>query len=362
MRPIFAYFRRFVALPVPDSPLSVAAAAPLTAPVALAAGGGRYRWGWLGEAAAPPLPLAAELYLYQQPAQVRAAAGLVGVALLEDLHAGQTVACWPVFRQPDGTLGSTTAAPFGGPQLLGPALPAAVLEEWLRAVHQELGGQRWRLRLPPFAYEPATSGPLVAALQRLGYQVELAEIDTYLPLDEAYEARLHPSERRRLHKCQRHGFRVEQEPPLLLPLAYEFLRRCREEKGQALSLTEAQLTALFRAFPRDYLLFSVRDAAGDWAALTVAVLAGRGVLYNFYPASPLRYNAFSPVVLLNAGLHAFGQASGLRLLDLGTSTLPEGLNESLLRFKRHLGGVPSLKLTLGYAGGPAGGQAGGWQG
>ena len=35
-----------------------------------------------------------------------------------------------------------------------------------------------------------------------------------------------------------------------------------------------------------------------------------------------------------------------RLLDLGTSTLPTGPNESLLRFKRHLGGVPSLKLTL----------------
>ncbi|GAB2968383.1 hypothetical protein GCM10027048_44050 [Hymenobacter coalescens] len=315
-------------------------------PQDLPAGHGRYRLRWLTPGA--ELPLADELYLYQRPAQLQAASELT-LAVLEDVATRQLVAWWPIAHHPDGTAGSPRTAPFGGPQLLTAALPAAVLHDWLGAVHRALaagGAERLRLRLPPFAYEPVTSGPLVAALQRQGYRVELAEIDAYLPLDRSYEAGLHPSERRRLHKCERHGLRFEQEPPLLLPLAYDFLRRCREEKGQTLSLSEAQLTALFRDFPRDYLLFSVRDAAGDWAALTVAVLAGRGVLYNFYPASPLRYNAFSPVVLLNAGLHAFGRASGLRLLDLGTSTLPTGPNESLLRFKRHLGGVPSLKLTL----------------
>jgi hypothetical protein len=318
-------------------------------PQPLLAGAGRFRLAWLGSAASPlERPLAAELYLYLQPAQLQLAERqLLGVALLQD--EARTLAWWPLFWHPDGAVGTSPVAPFGGPQLLTAELPAAVLDEWLTAVHAALAARglaRLRLRLPPFAYEPAASGPLVAALQRQGYAVALAEQDTYLPLARGYEPHLAPSERRRLHKCERHGLRVEQEPPLLLPLAYEFLRRCRQEKGQSLSLSEEQLTALFRQFPRDYLLFSVRDAAGDWAALTVAVLAGRGTLYNFYPASPLRYNAFSPVVLLNAGLHAFGQASGLRLLDLGTSTLPSGPNESLLRFKRHLGGVSSLKLTL----------------
>ncbi|WP_139361927.1 hypothetical protein [Hymenobacter sp. CRA2] len=327
------------------------AASPFATPAQpLQAGAGQYALRWLPEPALPPLPLAGELYLYQRPAQLLAARGPEQVVLVAALeHQAQTVGWWPIHLGPDGTARSPAAAPFGGPQLLGSEVPAAVLDEWLRRVHEALAAQAvtsLTVRLPPFAHEPRTSGALVAALQRAGYQISQAEINTHLPLDRTYEAHLAPSERRRLHKCQRHGFQVEQEPPLLLPLAYEFLRRCREEKGQALSLTEEQLTGLFRQFPRDYLLFSVRDAAGEWAALTVAVLAGRGTLYNFYPASPLRYNAFSPVVLLNAGLHAFGQASGLRLLDLGTSTLPTGLNESLLRFKRHLGGVSSLKLTL----------------
>ena len=69
------------------------------------------------------------------------------------------------------------------------------------------------------------------------------------------------------------------------------------------------------------------------------------MLYNFYPASPLRCNALSPVVLLNEGLHAFARASDLAVLDLGTSTLDTGPKASLLRFKRHLGGVAGLRLS-----------------
>ena len=203
-----------------------------------------------------------------------------------------------------------------------------------------------QLRGYPFAYDPAASTLLAEVLPRLGYRVRQAELNNHLPLTASFESRLHPSERRRLHKCRRHGFHFEQEPPYLLPLAYEFLARCREQKGQQLSLELARLQELFRLFPREHMLFSVRDGAGEWAALTVAIQVSGQILYNFYPASPLAYNAFSPVVMLNEGLHAFGQASGMRLLDLGTSTLPEGLNQSLLQFKRHLGAVPSLRLTF----------------
>ncbi|RSK50272.1 hypothetical protein [Hymenobacter rigui] len=268
---------------------------------------------------------------------------------LEEPALSCTVAQLSVFLSADGQEArSPWQAPFGGVQA-GPTLPAAVLREMLLAVEAELrerGVRHFTLRLPAFAYEPAAASRLTEVLRQLDYQVALAELNNHLPLDREFRAGLHPSERRRLLKCERHGLRFEQEPPLLLPLAYEFLRRCRQEKGQDLSMTLEQLQTLFRTLPGHVFLFSVRDAAGEWAALTIAIRVRADVLYNFYPASPLAYNTLSPVVLLNAGLHAFGQASGMRLLDLGTSTLPEGLNHSLLQFKRHLGGVPSLKLTL----------------
>ena len=318
----------------------------------LAVGGGQYQVRQLPEAAAPPvLPLAYEPFLYLTPPHLALQRndGLRAVFWLEDTRRGLTLAHLPVFSDAAGHAArSPWQAPFGAVQLV-PDLPADVLTAFLTTVQQQLaaaGVRQLTLRPCPFAYAPQASARLTAALLRLGYRVGLAEINNHLPFNTDFRARLHPSERRRLHKCERHGLRFEQEPPLLLPWAYEFLSRCRQEKGQRLSLPLERLQELFREFPNQHFLFSVRDAEGNWAALTVAILVGDGVLYNFYPASPLAYNSFSPVVLLNAGLHAFGRASGLRLLDLGTSTLPEGLNHSLLQFKRHLGGVPSLKLTF----------------
>ncbi|RSK34542.1 GNAT family N-acetyltransferase [Hymenobacter metallilatus] len=303
------------------------------------------------EAAEPVLPPAYTPWLYHT-ARHMALQSSPGERLhffLEEAAPGCTVAQLSVFLSPDSAVArSPWQAPFGALQG-APGLPARALRAMLTAVEAELrtrGTRRFTLRLPAFAYEPAPTARLTQELTQLGYQVALAELNNHLPLNQDFRARLHASERRRLLKCERHGLRFEQEPPLLLPLAYEFLRRCRQEKGQDLSMTLEQLQTLFRALPDQVFLFSVRDAAGEWAALTIAIRVREDVLYNFYPASPLAYNTFSPVVLLNAGLHAFGQASGMRLLDLGTSTLPEGLNQSLLQFKRHLGGVPSLKLTL----------------
>ncbi|RYU78231.1 hypothetical protein [Hymenobacter persicinus] len=297
----------------------------------------------------PALPLAFESYLYLRPAHLNLQrhAGPRLSFYLEDQAAGRTVAQLHAGGVAD-TAYSPWQAPFGSVQLAAEAVSAPVLADFLRAAGQELAARglaHVQLRGYPFAYDPAASTLLAEVLPRLGYRVRQAELNNHLPLTASFEARLHPSERRRLHKCRRHGFHFEQEPPYLLPLAYEFLARCRQEKGQELSLALERLQELFRLFPREHFLFSVRDAQGEWAALTVAIQVSGQVLYNFYPASPLAYNAFSPVVLLNEGLHAFGQASGLRLLDLGTSTLPGGLNQSLLQFKRHLGGVPSLRLT-----------------
>ncbi|TGE28899.1 hypothetical protein [Hymenobacter metallicola] len=304
-----------------------------------------------GGAAPPTLPLAFESFLYLTPRHLRLQrhSGQLFSFYLEDQRRQRTVAQLHVVAEAEAHVAlSPGQAPFGGVQLTHD-LPAAVLRALLQLAERELAARGWprlRLRSYPFAYDPAGSARLTQVLQQLGYAVTLAEINNHLPLDTDFRARLHPSERRRLRKCRQQGFVFEQETPLYLPLAYEFLSRCRQEKGQTLSMSLERLQELFQQFPQDHFLFSVRTPAGEWAALTIAIRVSSRVLYNFYPASPLAFNTFSPVVLLNEGLHAFGRANGQALLDLGTSTLPEGLNQSLLQFKRHLGGVPSLKLTF----------------
>ena len=303
--------------------------------------------------AGPPLPrwpLAFEPFLYLRPAHLALAppAGPGFSAYLEDATAGRTLAQLHLNYDPaTGQAHSPAQAPFGAVQL-APGLGRAAVHQLLDAVEEELRRvkiNRLDLRGYPFAYDLAGAATLAEVLRQRGYRVALAEQNYHLDPARDYEAHLHPSERRRLHKCRRAGLVIEQEPAYLLPRAYEFISQCRQERGQSLSLPLERVQALFRAFPREHFLFSVRAPDGAWAALTVAIQVSATVLYNFYPASPLRCNSLSSVVLLNEGLHAFARASGLTVLDLGTSTLDNWPNASLLRFKRHLGGVAGLRLS-----------------
>ena len=300
--------------------------------------------------ALPRLPLAFEPFLYLRP-EHQALAPNPGPTLsfyLEDPAAGRTVAqLHVVLDQASGVARSPAQAPFGAVQL-AVGIGSGPLHQLLDEAESQLarrGIRQLALRGYPFAYDPAGAAILAETLRRRGYRVVLAEQNYHLDPARPYEAHLHPSERRRLHKCRRHGLHFEQEPPFLLPAAYAFIAACRQERGQALSLPLERVQELFRHFPREHFLFSVRQTDGSWAALTVAIRVSERVLYNFYPASPLRYNALSPVVLLNEGLHAFARASDLAVLDLGTSTLDTGPNDSLLRFKRHLGAVAGLRLS-----------------
>ena len=323
--------------------------------VAVEAGAGRGAPGFAVSVvpgpAAPRRPLAFEPLLYLRPEHqaLQAATDPVLSFYLEETAARRTVAQVHVMLDPASKIArSPGQAPFGAVQLaadLGGA-PLHFLLDEVESVLVHRGMRRLALRGYPLAYDPAGAATLAETLRQRGYRVVQAEQNYHLDPARNYEAHLHLSERRRLHKCRRHGLQFEQEPPVfLLPAAYEFIRACRQERGQALSLSLARVQELFRRFPQEHFLFSVRQPDGDWAAITIAIRVSERVLYNFYPASPLRCNALSPVVLLNEGLHAFARASGLTVLDLGTSTLDTGPNASLLRFKRHLGGVAGLRLS-----------------
>jgi len=306
--------------------------------------------------AAPRLPLAFEPFLFLLPAhQGLQAHGQPMLAFyLEDPAAGRTVAQFFVVPGPDPAQPSLARSPgqasFGGVQL-APGLPVAALHPLLDAAEAALrrrGQQQLEVRSYAFCYDPAGAATEAEALRQRGYEVVLAEQNYHLPTARDYIAHLRPNERRALRKCHQAGLILEQEPPLTLPWAYDFLEACRRERQQApLSLSLERLQALVRAFPRQHLLLSVREPGGDWAAMAVAIQVSSRALYTFYVASARRLRKLSPALLLYEGLHDFARATGADLLDLGTSTLPgtRQPNVPLLNFKRRLGGVAGLRLT-----------------
>lgn len=340
------YFARAAYPPLPLATL----ATPFPSAAALRVHHARTAPGQLP--AAPRLPLAFEPFLFLTPVhQALQQPGCPVLAFfLEDEAASRTVAQLYVVLDFEGAgrARSPGQASFGGVQLAA-GLPVAALHGLLEAAeatlrqHQQLGLE---VRAYPGCYDLSGAATLAEALRQRGYQVALAEQNYHLDTERDYNAYLSPNERRYLRQCQQAGFVVEQEPPYLLPRAYEFIAECRRERGYAPSLPLERVQALFREFPHQHLLLSVREPAGEWAAVLLAIRASSRVFYDFYLASPLRLNKLSPAVQLLGGLHAFAQANGAAIVDLGTSTLPAGgPNAPLLNFKRHLGGIAGLRLT-----------------
>ena len=198
---------------------------------------------------------------------------------------------------------------------------------------------------PPEIYLPGESEYLKKALTAVGYECHADTSAVISVSNESFESRLHYSEQKRLRKCKEAKFIFKQLEWQNLPVVYQFLKTCREQKGYVLSMSFDELTKVIEVFPDVFLLTAVMDNERLVAA-NISIQVNSTVLYNFYHDHEASYDGFSPVVFLNEGLYRLCQQRNLKLLDLGTSQIDGKLNESLLNFKLKLGAQPSHKFTF----------------
>jgi len=157
---------------------------------------------------------------------------------------------------------------------------------------------------------------------------------------------MHDMERRKLKKANKAGLEFHVEPQEMLPIIYNFITVCRKEKQQPVNITHENLLESFQQFPQDYLLFTVKKGNEIYAS-TICVKVNDTVLYNFLPASPARFNSISPMVKLIDSLYSYAHKHNFKYIDLGVSTTSDGNHQdSLIKFKKHMGGKRSTKLKM----------------
>ena len=154
---------------------------------------------------------------------------------------------------------------------------------------------------------------------------------------------IHPSEKRRLKKCKISGFTSDIYEEPAIEIVYDFLQHCRAEKGYSLSINSLQLQELFIAFPKEIIVFTVKDRE-KIIALNVTVRISQSILYHFLSSNLSSYAQYSPAVMLTEEIYIFCQSEGISILDLGISLDHHG-NEKpgLMRFKENIGGERSYK-------------------
>ncbi|MFN8356689.1 MAG: GNAT family N-acetyltransferase [Spirosomataceae bacterium] len=203
-----------------------------------------------------------------------------------------------------------------------------------------------RITQPPSAFNELGGEILQNILTEHGFRREVTELNQHLDLrnDDCF-LRFHPSEKRRFRKCVRAGFEFKELSDADLPAYYELLVEARQRRNYPLSLSLAQLQALFQQFPQHFRLFGVFDGHRLIAGC-VGVAVSERILYYFLPFYDETYRNFSPSVLLVEKLGGWAKERHFECLDLGISTVGGSLNAGLHTFKLHLGAIDSEKIVF----------------
>lgn len=296
-------------------------------------------------------PLRAATYLYNNKVYLQSKERTLGKPLTFYALQGEVAVARIHFfltRQPNGEVEaiSIPASPFGSFEYSS-ALSTQTLTEFVGYIKDHLLAQyadRIIIKDCIPVYREDGEYDLQEILMNSGFWMQEELVNHYIIVGhEPLSRKIHTMEMRRLKKCYTAGFTFSQEGPDSQKEVYNFIRTCRAEKEWNLSMRWDEIKQIVSLLPQHYLFFTVREQEKIVAA-TIAVLVNNQMLYNFYPASRMSYNPFSPAVMLISGLYQYCQQSNIKILDLGTSpTL------SLQKFKEHLGGVLSYKRTYQYS-------------
>ena len=202
------------------------------------------------------------------------------------------------------------------------------------------------ITLPPALYNLTTHTKQFVTFQNKGYQVQKVEPGASIPITRRrFESALDNESLRKMKLAHMEGLAFHNEGNELLERYYNFIREARRKKEQRLSMTLDQLKNTAGLFENNFLLFGMyQDTRLVSAAITIKVTDK--ILYNFYSAHDEEFNFCSPVVVLFENIYNYCRDCGIKLFDLGTSSLEAEPNFSLLHFKEHLGAVLSPKITF----------------
>lgn len=284
------------------------------------------------------------LYLYNEANHLRLQSG-TGWHLFEWLDSSDELIARIAFHVSGQIASSPARAPFGSIELFKKATQSLLIE-FLEVVYwqlQDLGVKEIIIRSFPDLYSSVNSKYVYATLTAMEFE-KTTEVDSLIKVSRTpFEKIIKPSERQKLKKSTM-KFQFQQTDTSRLKAIYTFIKQCRDEREQSLSMKLGDLEKLTITFPERIYFFEAGRA--ELAAAAIVIRVSDKILYTFYYAHHSKFNRISPIVFLMAGIYKFAQQEKIRMIDLGTSMTEGKINQSLLHFKKSIGGHLSRKVAF----------------
>ncbi|MTI22051.1 GNAT family N-acetyltransferase [Fulvivirga sp. RKSG066] len=182
-----------------------------------------------------------------------------------------------------------------------------------------------------------------STLKNLGFDVTANDYMQYIPITDLDFRNLIDSDKNRyLNKSEQLKF--EKLPNHKLKEAYRLIKKGRDDKGYALSMTLEEVEDLGKSFPENILIFGVfLDEV--MVAASICIKVNNDILYDFHHDDDANYRSLSPTVFLIQEMYRYCQNNQYKILDLGGSMIDGKINQGLFNFKKSLGALASTKVS-----------------
>ncbi len=244
----------------------------------------------------------------------------------------------------DGLFRSPFSAPFGGFDANQPDR----IEYYEEAVnllkgHLAAAGKPLKIVLPPTVYGSYTA-KMYNAFVRGGAQLLFSELNYAYELDRFadYESYLDRSARKNFHNARQYPFEFLElgRTPENIARAYEVIRANRESKGYALQMSLESVLQTAGVVLAEFFVMSL-DGADVAAAMVYPVT--EGINQVIYWGDAPGYTDCRAMNYFTFKVFEHYYKKGLKVLDIGPSSVEGIPNYGLCSFKENLGCTVSLR-------------------
>lgn len=240
---------------------------------------------------------------------------------------------------------SPFSATFGGFELVNDDVKLYQIDAAIEALSKWASAHKFigiKIIPPPFFYKEDFLAKTINCLYRAGFETKNMELNYHFQtanLTDTYEKDIWYNARKNLKRANSHGLVFEKLESSDGKLAYDVIAQNRAERGFPLRMTWEQLVTTNSVIPMDFFL--VKNSADTIGAAIVYHIAPSIVRVIYWGDLP-QYSEYKTMNFLSYELFKHYKKEGIKILDIGHSTVDSVPNHGLCEFKESIGCSISL--------------------
>jgi hypothetical protein len=245
----------------------------------------------------------------------------------------------------DGILLSPFSATFGGFEFVSEDVKLYQIDSALESLFNWAKAQKHigiRIIPPPFFYREDFLAKVTNCMYRAGFETQNMELNYHFQtakLSETYEKDIWYNAKKNLKKANSFGLVFEKLDISQGKSAYDIIAQNRSERGFPLRLTWEQLINTNTVIPMDFFLAkTAKETIGAAIVYHIAPSIVRIIYWGDLP----EFSEYKTMNFLSYQLFKYYKEQGIKMIDIGHSTVDSVPNNGLCEFKESIGCSISL--------------------